>query len=311
MKKTFALVALSSLLMVNSIGAFAQKTVQIKLNGQEIKTDAPGYVKNNRTLVPIRFISESLGYEVEWDEDDREITIEKGNTEIELKVGSTKVEVNNVEKTIEVAPEINQNRTFVPIRFIAENFGVNVEWDSANYIVLLNTDGSSNTTNTNSNLTTEENTYLAEFNSLTSKLQSKMNQLKGYYFENSSKYSKAEIETQYQNLKKEIDEIVNSINSISVPEKFKSSSASLKEAATISKEMIEFYNSALIDGKSDAAKNVVNYQTQLSIKLSEVRNKLEAEIKGETYSPDKNIKSYNDNSNLLEDSTIQNLMDKL
>ncbi|RVU53916.1 copper amine oxidase N-terminal domain-containing protein [Anaerosphaera multitolerans] len=313
MKKTLGVLSLSVLMIFNTVSVFAQKTVKVQLNGQEIQTDVPGYIKNNRTLVPIRFISESLGYEVDWDEDDREITIEKGDIEIELKVGSTKVEVNDEERTIEVAPEISQNRTFVPIRFIAENFGVNVDWDKDNYIVLLTTDGSSPKANTdyNANLTAEEKVYLEEFNSLMGKLRSNMNQLKGYYFENSSKFSKTEIQNRYEQLKSEIDTIVNSINSIDAPAKFKNSSEVLKEAANISKEMVGLYNSALIDGKSDAAKNVVNYQTQLSIKLTEATKMFQAEIKGENYIPDDNIKSYNETSNLLEDDAIKNLLEKL
>lgn len=108
----------------------------VYVNGQLKTIDVAPYIKNSRTLVPIRFISESFGADVSWDSSKREVKIVYANKTIILTIGKPTATVNGVSVPIDkdnpkVVPEITNNRTFVPLRFISETFGANVEWDNA------------------------------------------------------------------------------------------------------------------------------------------------------------------------------------
>ncbi len=111
------------------------------VNGKSLYLDAPPFInpKAGRTLVPVRFISEAFGADVEWDPSERKVTIKMNPTEhheaklIELWIGKKTVSVNLQKKIIDVAPEIiPPGRTMVPLRFIVESFGSTVKWDPVN-----------------------------------------------------------------------------------------------------------------------------------------------------------------------------------
>lgn len=86
-------------------------------------------IVEGRTIVPIRVIAEALKGVVKWDEKTNTVIIVKDGIELKLKTGSNTVSVNGVEKQITVPATIVNGRTFVPIRFISENLGAQVEWD--------------------------------------------------------------------------------------------------------------------------------------------------------------------------------------
>jgi hypothetical protein len=99
------------------------------------------YITNGRTLVPIRFIAETLGAQVQWLEDTREALIVRGQTTVKLKIGGDKYTVNGVEYTSEAPTEIRRNRTFVPMRFVAEALGEDVYWDDDSRIAIISPSG--------------------------------------------------------------------------------------------------------------------------------------------------------------------------
>ena len=88
--------------------------------------DAAPYIANSRTYVPFRALGEAIGADVEWDNDARTVTYTLDGNEIVMTIGSTTYTVNGVEKTMDVAPEITGERTYVPIRFIGEALGFKV-----------------------------------------------------------------------------------------------------------------------------------------------------------------------------------------
>ncbi|MFD1929328.1 stalk domain-containing protein [Sporosarcina siberiensis] len=90
---------------------------------------APVYEKNGRSLVPLRFISETIGASVGWDKKKKQIAISSGDKKIVLTEGSKVVYVNNEKRTIDVPAEIRNGTTFVPIRFITEVLGAVVDYD--------------------------------------------------------------------------------------------------------------------------------------------------------------------------------------
>lgn len=97
--------------------------------GIELKFDIPPVIKEGRTLIPVRAISEGFGAEVLWNQEEQKVTIIKDGKEIILQIGSKVAYVDGVEVEIDTYPEILNNRTIVPLRFIAETLGLIVEWD--------------------------------------------------------------------------------------------------------------------------------------------------------------------------------------
>ncbi|HQJ56262.1 MAG TPA: stalk domain-containing protein [Caldisericia bacterium] len=106
-----------------------KKTASI--NGVSKEIDAPPFIKDGRTLVPIRFIAETFGALVDWDATTQSITItlDTKNIKIILQINNKTAVVNNNKVTLDVPPIIVNGRTFVPLRFIAESFGAEVLWD--------------------------------------------------------------------------------------------------------------------------------------------------------------------------------------
>lgn len=94
----------------------------------EVPLDSPPFIRNNRTLVPIRFVSEAFGCKVQWEASSKKITISRFNDSITLWVGRKEAIVNGMEVALDVAPSLENATTFVPIRFISEAFGARVEW---------------------------------------------------------------------------------------------------------------------------------------------------------------------------------------
>lgn len=88
--------------------------------------DAAPYVANDRTYVPFRALGEAIGADVVWDNDARTVTYTLGKTEVVMTIGEKTYTVNGEEKTMDVAPEITNDRTYVPVRFVGEALGFKV-----------------------------------------------------------------------------------------------------------------------------------------------------------------------------------------
>ena len=100
--------------------------------------DAVPYIKDSRSYVPMRYLALMLGAEIVWSEADQTVTLNKeGETTVVFTIGSTTYTVNGESKTMDVAPEIVTDRTFLPARYVAEAFGAQVGWDAATQTVII------------------------------------------------------------------------------------------------------------------------------------------------------------------------------
>lgn len=88
-------------------------------------------VVNDRTLVPLRLVSELLGAKVDWDEKMKTIVITEGKTKISLTINSAEASINDNVKTLDVPPVILDGKTYVPVRFIAEALAADVGYISS------------------------------------------------------------------------------------------------------------------------------------------------------------------------------------
>lgn len=145
--KIFTLVALLAILII-PIATYANsldRQVTISVDGKPVQFNSdlgfPKGTNNGRTLVPVRIISEDMGYKVEWENKQRKVTISDDKTKIEFNVGDNTALVNGKKVPMDVREDANGNkvavdtkaqliggRTYVPLRFISETMGATVDW---------------------------------------------------------------------------------------------------------------------------------------------------------------------------------------
>lgn len=117
--------------------AAATKTIILQIGStavlvdeQAIINDVAPVIHNDRTLVPIRVITEALGGQVAWNEAAKEVTLTVNGKEIKMTIGK-------VLEKYGVAPVIIGGRTFVPVRFVADELGAVTTWDDATKTVAI------------------------------------------------------------------------------------------------------------------------------------------------------------------------------
>lgn len=117
--------------------AAAAKTIILQIGStaalvddQAIINDVAPVIHNDRTLVPIRVITEALGGQVAWNEAAKEVALTVNGKEIKMTIGKA------LEK-YGVAPVIIGGRTFVPVRFVADELGAVTTWDEATKTVTI------------------------------------------------------------------------------------------------------------------------------------------------------------------------------
>ncbi len=94
------------------------------------------FIENSRTLLPLRFIAESLGATVEWNDATREIKIINGSTTVIMHLDSDVYYVNGVEYKMDVVAKSVSGRTMISVRYISESLGKQVFWDDKGLIVV-------------------------------------------------------------------------------------------------------------------------------------------------------------------------------
>lgn len=141
MKKIFMVAAVTAMTFLAAVAAYAQD-ISIVVNGEKIETETPAVISNDRTLVPLRAVSEALGCDVSWDGDTRGITLCDGDylyfTWID-RDHAFKTSAYALQDTavMDAAPVIMNDYTMVPLRAISEMFGAEVGWDEYTYTVTV------------------------------------------------------------------------------------------------------------------------------------------------------------------------------
>ncbi len=124
------------------------------VNGEEQEID-PGrgtvpIAQNERTLLPIRAVIEALGGSVTWDGETQTVMLAYKGDIITMVIGSTTAYINEEAQTLDVAPVVIDERTMLPIRFVAEGFKLGVDWDGETQTVTVTAPASSEETETSS-----------------------------------------------------------------------------------------------------------------------------------------------------------------
>jgi len=112
------------------------------LNNQIIKADALPFIENGRTMASVRIISEELGADVKWEASKRLVSITPNDkTLITLSIGNVNMTIVKEDKmetvVMDVPAMIKDNRTYVPLRYIAEALGLSVNWNAYMRMIML------------------------------------------------------------------------------------------------------------------------------------------------------------------------------
>ncbi len=108
------------------------------IDGKTVSNDVAPKIVNDRAMLPIRFIAEALGAKVEWFEDSETVKISDENMEISLAIGESFAMVNGERIDLDSPSFIENDRTYLPIRFVTEKLGADVKWDDESKTVRVN-----------------------------------------------------------------------------------------------------------------------------------------------------------------------------
>ncbi len=121
-------------------GVQADGSIHVVVNGQLVSFDAQPEIANARTMVPVRFIAEALGYDVAFDNATVKISENEHSVAMQLDETILTIEASGeepVSRFMDTAPYVKEGRAYVPLRFFSEQFGKDVQWDASTRTVIL------------------------------------------------------------------------------------------------------------------------------------------------------------------------------
>lgn len=126
-------IAVSMLLPFDSIIANAQDapSVHVYLQQEKLQWEQQPYIEQGNTMVPMRALFEKLGFTVTWEQATETAMAKKGDLALSLSINKTTADVNQTLFYLEVAPQIKDGSTFIPLRFVSEAAGADVSWEES------------------------------------------------------------------------------------------------------------------------------------------------------------------------------------
>lgn len=152
MKKFGTVLVLSSTILLSGIfpppsthAAMYNYDVRVQVDDKLIGfPDAQPFIdENQNTMVPVRFISEELGYKISSDKNGQQVkvTIEGSGKSVIFLSGSSEAVVNGQKQSFGTKAIFQEGRVYVPLRFVSELFGLRIQWDKNNFGAIISKDG--------------------------------------------------------------------------------------------------------------------------------------------------------------------------
>ena len=117
-----------------------QSDTYVEVNGEILGFETPPIMENDRTLVPMRFLLEKLGADIGWYGESQMVVAQQNNMTVEMTIDNPVATVNGASVPMDIAPRLVNDKTMIPLRFLSENLGYNVEWnDETNTAVITTT----------------------------------------------------------------------------------------------------------------------------------------------------------------------------
>lgn len=137
-KRIFALIVAVMMAVMLMPTAFAATTIKLVIDGKTMNPPVAPYIENNTTLVPLRFIAETLGGDANWNQTKQQATIETAAYKVVFTIDSPKYTVNGTYKTLTNPARAINGNTMVPLRAFAESIGAAVNYVEATSTVTVN-----------------------------------------------------------------------------------------------------------------------------------------------------------------------------
>lgn len=144
MKKILLSVITTAILSTSTISLAANNEINVMVSNKPVnfnqlhnnKPVGKPFIQNNRTFIPLRVVSEDLGYDVEWDGPTQTVSVSKDSNEVKIKIGESFATINGYKAYIDVQDgkpvntkvQLKDSRTYVPVRFISEAMGDSVDF---------------------------------------------------------------------------------------------------------------------------------------------------------------------------------------
>ncbi|MNI37476.1 Cell wall-binding protein YocH precursor [compost metagenome] len=142
---SFAVLSAGSL--ISPLQAHAALEVKVQVNENLVVfPDAQPYIDHNeRTLVPLRFVTEKLGYKLDWKKTGDEISVSLNNAShaLTLTTGQKEAWIDGTPVTMDSAAEYEQGRVYVPLRFLSTTASMDIDWHTDSRLAILSADGKS------------------------------------------------------------------------------------------------------------------------------------------------------------------------
>ncbi|MFC7682099.1 N-acetylmuramoyl-L-alanine amidase [Paenibacillus sp. GCM10028914] len=127
------------LLAFPKAGDAASSSAKIFLDGQQLNLTSGVQVANvnNNILIPIRVVSENLGFKVDWEKSSQSVTVQNSITTVKMVVGSKTADIDGSQVSMNITPVLSGKTTLVPLRFVSSQMGMDVKWNNQEKAVYL------------------------------------------------------------------------------------------------------------------------------------------------------------------------------
>lgn len=121
-----------------TLAAPSSPAITVLLNGEPLAFDSAPAVLGSRIMLPVRTIGQALGYRVLWDDRQQAALLDSGSRQVEIRLRQQQILVDGqVMAGVDLAGRTVDNRVLAPLRYVAEGFGLDVEWDGGSHTVSL------------------------------------------------------------------------------------------------------------------------------------------------------------------------------
>lgn len=154
--------------LIPKVGHASPLETQIFYNGKQITLSSQSQVKtvHNQVMIPIRIVVEEIGYAVKWNKSKNRITIKEGSHSIDFTVNQSTAIVDDSVVNLDNPVMLSKGTSFIPLRFLGEQMGLDVKWDNVSKAVLLTAQGDVPVSIPSTTTTSSENTdAIPEFQS--------------------------------------------------------------------------------------------------------------------------------------------------
>ncbi|OWR29129.1 N-acetylmuramoyl-L-alanine amidase [Saccharibacillus sp. O23] len=137
---TTVMAVLMLMFLLPHTGQAASSGTKVMLDNQEL-ANADVLTVNQTTMVPIRVVSEGLGYKVDWSQSAQQVSIVNGPDTVVLTINQGTAAINGALVPLNQPAMAQKGTTYVPLRFVSSQLGLQVKWNNGDKTVSLFTSG--------------------------------------------------------------------------------------------------------------------------------------------------------------------------